>query len=165
MLDLVNLQKTFAKGTVNAHVGLDGLSLHLDKGEFVTILGSNGAGKSTLFNAICGSFLLDGGRVRLDGQDITFLPEHARARQIGRVFQDPMKGTAPGMTIEENLALAYTRAHSGPLLHGAEPQEVRALPRRTRPLRPGAGGPHEDARRPALGRAAAGGDRCLCARW
>ena len=114
MLDLMNLQKTFARGTVNAHVGLDGLSLHLDRGEFVTILGSNGAGKSTLFNAICGSFLLDGGRVRLDGQDITFLPEHARARQIGRVFQDPMKGTAPGMTIEENLALAYTRAHSGP---------------------------------------------------
>ena len=114
MLDLVNLQKTFSRGTVNAHVGLDGLSLHLDKGEFVTVLGSNGAGKSTLFNAICGSFLLDAGRVRLDGQDITFLPEHARARQIGRVFQDPMKGTAPGMTIEENLALAYTRAHSGP---------------------------------------------------
>ena len=107
MLDLVDLHKTFARGTVNAQVGLDGLSLHLNKGEFVTILGSNGAGKSTLFNAICGSFLLD-------GQDITFLPEHARARQIGRVFQDPMKGTAPGMTIEENLALAYTRAHSGP---------------------------------------------------
>ena len=114
MLDLANLQKTFSRGTVNAHVGLDGLSLHLDKGEFVTVLGSNGAGKSTLFNAICGSFLLDAGRVRLDGQDITFLPEHTRARQIGRVFQDPMKGTAPGMTIEENLALAYTRAHSGP---------------------------------------------------
>ena len=96
MLDLVDLHKTFARGTVNAQVGLDGLSLHLNKGEFVTILGSNGAGKSTLFNAICGSFQLDGGRVRLDGQDITFLPEHARARQIGRVFQDPMKGTAPG---------------------------------------------------------------------
>lgn len=114
MLDLVNLQKTFSRGTVNAHVGLDGLSLHLNRGEFVTVLGSNGAGKSTLFNAICGSFLLDGGRVQLDGRDITFLPEHARARQIGRVFQDPMKGTAPGMTIEENLALSYTRAHSGP---------------------------------------------------
>ena len=114
MLDLVNLQKTFSRGTVNVHVGLDGLSLHLNRGEFVTVLGSNGAGKSTLFNAICGSFLLDGGRVQLDGRDITFLPEHARARQIGRVFQDPMKGTAPGMTIEENLALSYTRAHSGP---------------------------------------------------
>ena len=114
MLDLMNLQKTFARGTVNAHVGLDGLSLHLDRGEFVTILGSNGAGKSTLFNAICGSFLLDGGCVRLDGQDITTRDLVARARQIGRVFQDPMKGTAPGMTIEENLALAYTRAHSGP---------------------------------------------------
>lgn len=114
MLELTNLRKTFARGTVNAHVGLDGLSLHLDAGEFVTVLGSNGAGKSTLFNAICGSFMLDGGRIRLDGQDITFLPEHMRARQIGRVFQDPMRGTAPGMTIEENMALAYTRAHSGP---------------------------------------------------
>lgn len=114
MLELKNLHKTFAKGTVNAHVALDDLSLHLDRGEFVSVIGSNGAGKSTLFNAICGSFLCDSGHIRLDGQDITFMPEHTRARQIGRVFQDPMKGTAPGMTIEENMALAYTRAHSGP---------------------------------------------------
>lgn len=114
MLELINLQKTFAPGTVNAHVALDRLSLHLAPSEFVTVIGSNGAGKSTLFNAICGSFFCDAGRIRLGGQDITFLPEHKRARQIGRVFQDPMKGTAPGMTIEENMALAYTRAHSGP---------------------------------------------------
>ena len=114
MLELINLHKTFAPGTVNAHVALDGVSLHLAPGEFATVIGSNGAGKSTLFNAICGSFLCDRGRIRLGGQDITFLPEHKRALQIGRVFQDPMKGTAPGMTIEENMALAYTRSHSGP---------------------------------------------------
>ena len=114
MLDLVHLQKTFAPGTVNAHVALDDVSLHLDPGEFVTVIGSNGAGKSTLCNAVCGSFLCDRGRIRLGGEDISFAPEYARARQIGRVFQDPMKGTAPGMTIEENMALAYTRAHSGP---------------------------------------------------
>ena len=115
MLELTNLQKTFAKGTVNAHVALDGVSLHLQPGEFVTVIGSNGAGKSTLFNAICGTFLCDSGHIRLGGEDITFTPEHSRARKIGRVFQDPMKGTAPGMTIEENMALAYTRgAHSGP---------------------------------------------------
>ena len=115
MLELTNLHKTFAKGTVNAHTALDGVSLHLAPGEFATVIGSNGAGKSTLFNAICGGFLCDAGRIRLAGADITFLPEHTRALQIGRVFQDPMTGTAPGMTIEENMALAYTRAHSGPL--------------------------------------------------
>ena len=114
MLELKNLHKTFAKGTVNAHVALDGVDLKLEKGEYVTVIGSNGAGKSTLFNAICGTFQCDAGRIGLAGEDITFMPEHARAKRIGRVFQDPMKGTAPGMTIEENLALAYTRAYSGP---------------------------------------------------
>ncbi len=114
MLELRGLEKTFARGTVNAHTALRQVSLHLQHGEFVTVIGSNGAGKSTLFNAICGTFLCDAGHILLDGKDITFLPEHTRARQIGRVFQDPMKGTAPGMTIEENMALAYTRAHSGP---------------------------------------------------
>ncbi len=114
MLSLNHISKTFAKGTVNAHVALEDLTLHVAPGEFATIIGSNGAGKSTLFNAICGSFLLDSGHILLDGQDITFMPEHHRARMIGRVFQDPMRGTAPGMTIEENMALAYTRAHSGP---------------------------------------------------
>lgn len=115
MLELTNLHKTFLPGTVNAHVALDGVSLHLAPGEFATVIGSNGAGKSTLFGAICGSFLCDAGRIRLGGRDITFLPEHARARSIGRVFQDPMKGTAPGMTIEENMALAYSRARNRPL--------------------------------------------------
>ena len=113
MLELTNLQKTFARGTVNAHVALDSVDLKLERGEYVTVIGSNGAGKSTLFNAVCGTFLCDGGRIVLDGKDITFAPEHARARAIGRVFQDPMRGTAPGMTIEENMALAYSRSHSG----------------------------------------------------
>lgn len=109
MLEIHNASKTFGKGTVNAHKALDHLNLTLEKGEFVTVLGSNGAGKSTLFNAICGSFILDEGSVILDGEDITFLPEHKRSLKIGRLFQDPMKGTAPGLTIEENLALAYSK--------------------------------------------------------
>ena len=86
--------------------------MHLDRGEFLTIVGSNGAGKSTLFNLICGTFMQDSGTVTLDGQDISFLPEHRRAKLIGRVFQDPMKGTAPNMTIEENLALALSKKKS-----------------------------------------------------
>ena len=110
MLTLSNLRKTFAPGTVNEKVALDGVNLHLDPGDFVTILGSNGAGKSTLFGAIAGSFLPDQGSVVLDGADITKLPDYKRSKYIGRLFQDPLKGTAPNMTIEENLALAYLRA-------------------------------------------------------
>jgi len=106
MLTLTDLHKTFNPGTVNEKKALTGLSLHLDPGDFVTIIGSNGAGKSTLFNAICGSFLTDAGSIVLDGKDVTFQPEHLRAKSIGRLFQDPMRGSAPGMTIEENLALA-----------------------------------------------------------
>lgn len=115
MLDIKHVSKTFAKGTVNEHIALQDVNLHLDKGEFVTIVGSNGAGKSTLFNMICGTFMQDQGTIILDGKNISFMPEHKRAKIIGRVFQDPMKGTAPNMTIEENLALAYTRAHSSAL--------------------------------------------------
>ena len=110
MLTLSNLHKTFAPGTVNEKVALDGVNLHLNPGDFVTILGSNGAGKSTLFGAIAGSFLPDQGSVVLDGADITKLPDYKRSKYIGRLFQDPLKGTAPNMTIEENLALAYLRA-------------------------------------------------------
>ena len=109
MLDVKQATKVFSAGTASEHHALNGLDLHLDDGEFVTIIGSNGAGKSTLFNAICGNYWLDQGQILLDGQDITFLSEHRRARQIGRVFQDPMKGTAPHLTIEENLALAARR--------------------------------------------------------
>lgn len=117
MLELTNVSKTFAPGTVNEHIALKGINLSLKKGEFVTIVGSNGAGKSTLFNMICGTYTQDTGKIQLDGEDISFMPEHKRAKLIGRVFQDPMKGTAPNMTIEENLALAYSRAGSSFLSH------------------------------------------------
>ena len=113
MLDIQNLSKTFNPGTVNEKKALSSLSLHLDEGDFVTIVGSNGAGKSTLFNAIAGSFYVDEGSISLAGKDITFMPEHERSRRIGRLFQDPLRGTAPSMTIEENLALAYLRAAHG----------------------------------------------------
>ena len=106
MLELSAISKTFNPGTVNEKKALSGLSLSLEAGDFVTIVGSNGAGKSTLFNAIAGDFYVDEGSLALDGRDITYLPAHTRSRQIGRLFQDPMRGTAPHMTIEENLALA-----------------------------------------------------------
>ena len=110
MLRVTNISKTFNPGTVNEKQALCGLSLHLAPGDFVSVIGSNGAGKSTLLNAVAGSFFVDEGRISLGGRDITFLPEHKRSRSIGRLFQDPLKGTAPNMTIEENLALAYLRA-------------------------------------------------------
>ncbi len=109
MLDLVQITKIFNKGTLNEKTALDNVSLHLNSGDFTTVIGGNGAGKSTLLNAIAGSFLVDNGRILLDEADITFLPEHKRAENIGRLFQDPLKGTAPNMTIEENMALAYGR--------------------------------------------------------
>ncbi len=112
MLLLNDIHKTFHAGTVNEKRALDGLSLSVDRGDFITIIGSNGAGKSTLFNAICGSFPLDGGSITLDGHDITHMPDYKRSFDIGRLFQDPMKGTAPHMTIEENMALAYCRKAS-----------------------------------------------------
>lgn len=110
MLELKNVGMTFNPGTVNEKKALTGVNLHLHPGDFATIVGSNGAGKSTLFNAIAGSFIPDTGSIILDGQDITFLPDYRRSKTIGRMFQDPLRGTAPHMTIEENLALAYLRA-------------------------------------------------------
>ena len=109
MLRLEHVTKTFAAGTPDQKTALDDVSLHIEKGEFVSIIGANGAGKSTLFNAVCGSFIVDRGRVVLDGEDITYWPDHRRARRIGRLFQDPMRGSAPDMSIEENLALAAGR--------------------------------------------------------
>ncbi len=110
MLTLTGITKTFNPGTLNEKKALQGIDLHLDAGDFAAIVGSNGAGKSTLFNAIAGNFFTDTGRILLDGRDITFEKEHRRSREIGRLFQDPLRGTAPHMTIEENLALAYLRA-------------------------------------------------------
>ena len=106
MLVLDNISKTFNPGTVNEKKALEHVSLALAAGDFATIVGSNGAGKSTLFNAIAGSFFVDSGAVVVDGRDITYMPEYRRAKHIGRLFQDPLRGTAPHMTIEENLALA-----------------------------------------------------------
>ena len=114
MLELRDLHKTFNPGTVNEKVALNGVSLTMEAGDFATIVGSNGAGKSTLFNAITGGFIADEGSILLGGQDITFEPEHQRSKVIGHLFQDPLKGTAPNMTIEENLALAYLRAGTAP---------------------------------------------------
>ena len=109
MLELRHISKTFHPGTVNERLALDDLSLRVKDGDFISIIGANGAGKSTLFNAIAGSFFTDSGSIILGGTDITLQPEYVRAKTIGRLFQDPMRGTAPGMTIEENLALAAGR--------------------------------------------------------
>lgn len=110
MLEINKLSKTFLKSTPNEHKALDNFSLSLADGEFVTVIGSNGAGKSTLFNAIAGEFLCDSGSIVLDGENISYKKEHLRAKYIGRLFQDPMRGTAPDLTIEENLALAYSKS-------------------------------------------------------
>ncbi len=109
MLRISHITKTFGLGTTDAKKALDDLSLDVRRGDFITIIGANGAGKSTLLGAIAGSFITDSGELVLDGEDMTLLPEYRRARKIGRLFQDPMRGSAPDMTIEENLALAAGR--------------------------------------------------------
>lgn len=123
MLDLINVRKTFNKGTINQRVALDGINLHLDDGDFVTVIGGNGAGKSTMLNLIAGVHKADGGRIILDGEDLTYKNETQRARYIGRVFQDPMMGTAPTMMIEENLAMAYRRTKRRTLAWGISQKE------------------------------------------
>ncbi len=109
MLKISHITKTFGLGTTDAKKVLDDLSLDVRRGDFITIIGANGAGKSTLLGAIAGSFITDSGELVLDGEDMTLLPEYRRARKIGRLFQDPMRGSAPDMTIEENLVLAAGR--------------------------------------------------------
>ena len=123
MLKLDNICKTFNKGTINEKKALAGLSLHLEPGDFVTVIGGNGAGKSTMLNAVAGVWPVDSGRIILDGVDVTALPEHKRAGYIGRVFQDPMMGTAPSMQIEENLALAARRGQLRGLSWGVTKEE------------------------------------------
>ncbi len=123
MLKLQNISKTFNKGTASAKQAINNLSLQLNPGDFVSIIGSNGAGKSTVFNAIGGSFLVDSGHIFLENEDITFMSEYKRARQIGRLFQDPLRGTAPNMTIEENLALVYLRANKHRSIFGITNKE------------------------------------------
>lgn len=123
MLDIERISKTFNPNTVNQKVALDHLSLTLRDGDFVTVIGGNGAGKSTMLNAVAGVFAVDEGRIRIDGTDVTRLPEHRRAAYIGRVFQDPMMGTAASMGIEENLALALRRGQRRGLRWGITGKE------------------------------------------
>ena len=118
MLDIKNISKTFNAGTINEKVALSDLSLHLAPGDFCTVIGGNGAGKSTLMNAVAGVWPVDKGVIAIDGEDISRLPEHLRAKYIGRVFQDPMMGTAPNMQMIENLALAYRRGQKRGLRWG-----------------------------------------------
>jgi len=109
MLEIINVKKTFNRGTVNEKKALDGIDLFLNEGDFVTVIGGNGAGKSTILNMIAGVYPIDSGKIILDGVDISKKPEHIRAKLLGRVFQDPMLGTAGEMAIQENLAMAYRR--------------------------------------------------------
>ena len=130
MLKVENIVKVFNPGTVNEKVALNGVSLHLKDGDFCTVIGGNGAGKSTMLNAVAGVFAVDEGTITIDGVDVTKLPEHKRAKYIGRVFQDPMTGTAATMQIEENLALAKRRGQKRTLRTGitkAEREEYKEL--------------------------------------
>ena len=130
MLRITNLHKTFNPGTVNEKKALDGLNLHIKDGDFVTVIGGNGAGKSTLLNAIAGVWKPDCGSIEIDGVDVSNMPDYKRAAYLGRVFQDPMKGTAPDMEIAENLAIAARRGTKRRLIRGvkkAEREEYRKL--------------------------------------
>lgn len=122
-LELKNVHKTFNPGTINEKVALDGLSLNLQEGDFVTIIGGNGAGKSTMLNAIAGVWSIDKGSIMIGGQDVTSLPEHKRASYLGRVFQDPMTGTAATMSIDENMAIAARRGKARTLRWGVTKKE------------------------------------------
>ena len=123
MLKVQNIRKVFNEGTVNEKIALDNLSLELKPGDFVTVIGGNGAGKSTLMNAVSGAYPVDEGKILIDGVDVTHLPEYKRAKYIGRVFQDPMMGTAATMQIEENMALAARRGKFRSLLPGITKKE------------------------------------------
>lgn len=123
MLKITNLQKTFNPGTVNAKTALSGLNLTLEDGDFVTVIGGNGAGKSTMLNAIAGVWKPDCGTIEIDGVDVTNMPEHKRAQFLGRVFQDPMRGTSPDMEIAENLSIAARRGTKRKLVWGIKKAE------------------------------------------
>lgn len=123
MLEIINVSKTFNIGTINEKKALNKLSLKLNPGDFVTIIGGNGAGKSTMLNMIAGVYPIDGGQIIIDGVDISRMPEHKRAKYIGRVFQDPMMGTSAGMQIDENLALAFRRGEKRGLSWGIKKYE------------------------------------------
>ena len=134
MLELKNISKTFFPGTIHEKTALDNLSLTLQEGDFVTVIGGNGAGKSTMLNAIAGTFAVDSGSILIDGKDVTRLPEYKRASLLGRVFQDPMMGTAPTMQIEENLALAARRGQRRGLRWGITKEERESYQEQLRSL-------------------------------
>ncbi|MCL2437681.1 MAG: ATP-binding cassette domain-containing protein [Coriobacteriia bacterium] len=123
MLALNKVNLSFNTGTVNEVQALKDLGLLLEQGDFVVVIGGNGSGKSTMLNTVSGTYLPDNGKIVLDGKDITFMPEHVRAKYVGRVFQDPMRGTAPDMTIEENLALAHRRGEKRSFRRGIRAAE------------------------------------------
>lgn len=123
MLDIQNVKKTFNKNTINEKKALNGVNLHLNEGDFVTVIGGNGAGKSTMLNMVAGVYPIDSGKILIDGVNISREPEYRRARYIGRVFQDPMMGTAAGMEIQENMALAFRRGKRRGLLWGIKASE------------------------------------------
>lgn len=123
MLNITNVQKTFNAGTINEKKALNGINLHLNEGDFVTVIGGNGAGKSTMLNMVAGVYPVDCGSIVIDGVDVTHLPEYKRAKYLGRVFQDPMTGTAADMQIEENLALAARRGKKRTLRVGITSKE------------------------------------------
>ena len=137
MLELRHVSKTFYSGTGDARRALNDLSLSVPDGDFIAIIGANGAGKSTLFNAVCGDFLTDSGTIELDGRDITLLPSHRRAKMIGRLFQDPMRGSAPGMSIEENLLSGGQRQALTLMMATFHPPKLLLLDEHTAALDPG----------------------------
>ena len=146
MLEIRDIYKTFNPGTINEKRALRGVSLTLEDGDFVTVIGGNGAGKSTLLNAVAGVWQVDEGSIWIDGVDVTRLPEYKRAKYIGRVFQDPMMGTAADMWIEENMALSMRRGQ----------RRARRVQAPARHAGSGSGRPHDQQSRPAVGRSASG---------
>ncbi len=155
MLEVSSVSKAFFPNTVNEKVALRGIDLTLDKGDFVTVIGSNGAGKSTLLNIIAGRYRPDSGSVTIDGKDVTKMPDYRVARYVGRVFQDPMAGTAAHMTMEENLSIALSRGHFRGLVRGVS-RARRARFRRGRRPPAGVGGHPLRPGRAAVGRTAPG---------
>ena len=141
-LEIQDVHKVFNRGTINEKVALNGVNLNLNPGDFVTIIGGNGAGKSTTLNAIAGVWPIDSGKIIIDGTDITNLPEHKRAKYLGRVFQDPMTGTAATMDIEENMAIALRRGEENPSL-GCFQRGQRVIPREAADSWIGTGRPYD----------------------
>ena len=156
MLKMIQIEKSFNIGTINEKQIFNGLNLTIHDGDFITVIGGNGAGKSTMLNLIAGVHKADGGRIILDGEDLTYKNETQRAKYIGRVFQDPMMGTAPTMMIEENLAMAYRRTKRRTLAWGISQKERELYSGISRPARFGFGRSYENQGGLALRRTTTG---------